>query len=113
MGDGSDRIADILYCNSQVLSATTQMLKMAAERRCAVDMEKVRALNAGLRRFFLDAQIASDDMRLDGGWMRAYDTERGEWYGLNRDMDWGAYCIMGGWVMGYVPMALMESDGAK
>jgi len=22
----------------------------------------------------------------------------------------GAYCIMGGWVMGYVPMALMEGD---
>ena len=113
MGDGSDSIADILYCNSQVLSATTQMLKMAAERRCAVDMEKVRTLNAGLRRFFLDAQIASDDVRLDGGWMRAYDTACGEWYGLNRDMDWGAYCIMGGWVMGYVPMALMEGDGAK
>ena len=108
MGDGSDCIADVLYCNSQVLSATTQLLEMPAERRGTVDMEKVRALNAGLRRFFLDAQIASDDPRLDGGWMRAFDTERGEWYGLNKDMDWGAYCIMGGWVMGYVPMALME-----
>jgi len=110
MGDGSDRIADVLYCNSQVLSATTQLLKMSAERRRTVDRTKVRALNAGLRRFFLDAQIASDDLRLDGGWMRAFDTASGEWYGLNKDMDWGAYCIMGGWVMGYVPMALMEGD---
>ena len=40
--------------------------------------------------------------------MRAFDTAAGEWYGLNKDMDWGAYCIMGGWVMGYVPQALME-----
>jgi len=32
----------------------------------------------------------------------------GEWYGLNKDMDWGAYCIMGGWVMGYVPLSLMS-----
>ena len=111
MGDGSDRIADVLYCNSQVLSATTQLLGMPAERRGTVEMEKVRALNAGLRRFFLDAQIASDDPRLDGGWMRAFDTVAGEWYGLNKDMDWGAYCIMGGWVMGYVPMALMEEMG--
>ena len=42
--------------------------------------------------------------------MRAFDTVAGEWYGLNKDMDWGAYCVMGGWVMGYVPMALMEGD---
>ena len=104
----TDRIADVLYCNSQVLSATTQLLEMPAERRGKVEMEKVRALNAGLRRFFLDAQIASDDPRLDGGWMRAFDAAAGEWYGLNKDMDWGAYCIMGGWVMGYVPLALMQ-----
>ena len=54
--------------------------------------------------------IVSGDPRLDGGWMRAFDTAAGEWYGLNKDMDWGAYCIMGGWVMGYVPQALMTRN---
>lgn len=112
MGDGSDAISDILYCDNFVYGAASVLARLPPERRCGVDMEKARALEEGLKGFFLRTQIASDDPRFDGGWMRAYDMDREEYYGLNRDMEWGSYCIMGGWVMGFVPAILMN-DGTS
>lgn len=110
MGDGSDRIADNLYCNNFVFGAVDVLTKLPPERRGTVDLAEAKTLKDGLRRYFLDTQIASADKRIDGGWMRAYDMDLGAYYGLNRDMDWGSYCIMGGWVMGFVPAVLMHAD---
>ena len=113
MGDGSDNIADILYCNNFVLGATDVLSKLPPARRGTVDVAKAKTMADGLRKFFLDVQIASDDPRFDGGWMRAYDMDAGEYYGLNKDMDWGSYCIMGGWVMGFVPALLMNENDCE
>jgi hypothetical protein len=44
--------------------------------------------------------------------MRAYDMENGEYYGVNKDLGWGPYCIMGGWVMGFFPLLLLADTGA-
>ena len=63
-------------------------------------------------RFLLDIQISEPNARLRGGWMRAYDMGSGEYFGVNKDKDWGAYCIMAGWVMGFLPLLLLEEMGA-
>ena len=65
-----------------------------------------------LTSFVLDIQIDTGDRRLDGGWMRAFDMEHHEYYGLNKDKDWGAYCIMAGWVTGFIPLVLLNQLGA-
>ena len=112
MGDGSDAVADLLYCNNVVYGAADILSKLPPERRRGVDVEASASLAKGLRDFFLDIQISSGDPRFDGGWMRAYDLEGREYFGLNKDMDWGSYCIMGGWVIGFVPAILMNDGGA-
>ena len=108
MGDGSDAITDILYCDYVVYGAATVLARLPEARRGRVDLAKARLLAEGLRDFFVKTQIVSDDARFDGGWMRAFDMDRNEYYGLNRDMIWGSYGIMGGWVMGFVPALLMN-----
>ena len=70
-------------------------------------MPKVEAMYNKLRDFMLNIQISSTDPRLDGGWMRAFDMRLKEYHGLNKDMDWGSYCIMAGWVMGLIPLVLL------
>ena len=56
--------------------------------------------------------LFDEDNRLCGGWMRAYDMENGEYYGINKDLGWGPYCIMGGWIMGFFPLLLLADNGA-
>ena len=112
IGDGTDHIADILYCNNFVFNATSVLVKLPPERQKGVNMEKARRVYGNVRRFLLAAQIKSDDPRFDGAWMRAFDMDIGEYYGLNKDKGWGAYCIESGWVMGFIPAVLLFEDDA-
>jgi hypothetical protein len=107
MGDGSDAIADLLYCNNFVLNALSILKNLAPENQKNLDMEKVNAMYSSLRDFLLQIQLHSPDPRFNGGWMRGYDMENGEYYGLNKDLDWGTYCIMAGWVMSFLPMIFL------
>ena len=75
-------------------------------------MEKARRVYGNVRRFLLASQIKSDDPRFEGAWMRAFDMDIGEYYGLNKDKGWGAYCIESGWVMGFIPAVLLFEDDA-
>jgi hypothetical protein len=61
----------------------------------------------------LRTQIRDADHRIDGGWMRAFDMAGREYYGVNRDKDWGPYCIMGGWVMAFIPLILLGEMGEE
>ena len=67
-------------------------------------------MRKGLIGFLLSTQITEEDNRLCGGWMRAYDMENGEYYGVNKDLGWGPYCIMGGWIMGFFPLLLLADN---
>ena len=110
IGDGSDAIADLLYCNNFVFNALSILRNLPPEKCRKIDMELVSSMYDSLRRFFLEIQIKSPDPRLDGGWMRGYDMQLNEYYGLNKDLDWGSYCIMAGWVMAFVPMVFLTEE---
>jgi len=108
IGDGSDNIADLLYCNNFLLCALSTL-------RSLPDKRVVRLAGAAherLLRFVLSSQITEPEKSLRGGWMRAFDMDGSEYHGLNKDKDWGAYCIMAGWMTGLMPLALLESLGA-
>ena len=98
---GTDRIADLLYCNNYVFAALSVLRKKSDEPR----VERMYRL---LKSFLLDIQIVSDDKRYNGAWMRAFDMDYGEYYGLQLDRDWGPYCIMAGWTMGIIPLVLLD-----
>jgi hypothetical protein len=55
-------------------------------------------------------QISSPDPLFDGAWMRAYDMDIDEYYGLDKDKGWGAYCIETGWMTGFIPLSFMYED---
>ncbi|MBE6696255.1 MAG: hypothetical protein E7587_07365 [Ruminococcaceae bacterium] len=110
MGEEYDSITDILYCINNLLGCFSLIGSM--NNSCGVNKEKAEKMRKKLVRFILDIQLAEEDPRLNGGWMRAFDMETDSYFGVNKDKDWGAYCIMGGWIMGFVPLLLMAEEGA-
>ena len=109
MGSQYDSIMDVLYCLNNLLGCFSLIGSMT--NPCAIDTKKTASIQKKLIRFTLDIQLAEEDKRLCGGWMRAFDMQTASYFGVNKDKDWGAYCIMGGWVMGFIPLLLMAEDG--
>lgn len=109
MGSKHDQIMDILYCLNNLLGCFSLISSMSNPGK--IDREKTAAIQKKLVRFTLDIQLTEEDKRLYGGWMRAFDMQTGSYFGVNKDKDWGAYCVMGGWVMGFVPLLLMAEEG--
>ena len=110
MGKDQDKIVDMLYCTNNLLGCFTLISKMKNAHSINTDLAK--RMRRGLVDFVLSTQITEDDDRLRGGWMRAYDMASGEYYGVNKDLGWGPYCIMGGWIMGFFPLLLLADEGA-
>ena len=109
MGSRHDKIMDILYCLNNLLGCFSLIRSMT--NPCAIDTEKTESIQKKLIRFTLDIQLLEEDKRLHGGWMRAFDMQTHSYFGVNKDKDWGAYCVMGGWVMGFIPLLLMAEEG--
>ena len=110
IGDGSDHIADLLYCNNFSFAALSILAKLPPEKAKGVDIAKARRIYAKLRDFLASVQISSSDAKFDGAWMRAYDMDIGEWHGLDKDAGWGPYCIETGWTMGTIPAVFLFDD---
>lgn len=47
--------------------------------------------------YLVRIQMQSDDPRIDGAWMRAFDFEHWEYYGANYDPSYGPYSAYTGW----------------
>lgn len=112
IGDGSDHIADLLYCNNFSFAALSLLMKLPAEKVKGIDMAKARRVYAKLRDFLAESQITSPDPKFDGAWMRAYDMDLGERHGLDKDAGWGPYCIETGWTTGTIPLVFLF-DGSE
>ena len=110
IGDGSDHIADLLYCNNFSFAALSILAKLPPEKVKGIEIDRARRIYAKLRDFLSDVQIESPDAQFNGAWMRAYDMDIGEWHGLDKDAGWGPYCIETGWTMGTIP-AVFLFDG--
>ena len=110
VGNGSDHIADILYCNNFAFNAFSVLSKLPAERVRRVDVTRAKDAYRKLRDFLVRIQIKSVDPKFNGAWMRSYDLDIDEYYGMDKDVDWGAYCIECGWIMGYLPLVLVDDD---
>ncbi len=107
-GKGFDRIGDQLYCNNY-LFATLALLRRGSFSN--EERTRIERLYQSVRNYLLNIQIKSNDPRFDGAWMRAFNMDLNEYHGMAHDADWGPYCLMTGWVMGYIPLTLLEEIG--
>ena len=107
-GKGIDRIGDQLYCNNY-LFATLALLRRGFFPN--EERTRIERLYQSVRNYLLNIQIKSTDPRFDGAWMRAFNMDLNEYHGMAHDADWGPYCLMTGWVMGYIPLTLLEDIG--
>ena len=101
----NDKISDQLYVINNALAALS-ILKTIPDNT-TINKEKGVAVFQKLVDFVTKIQIDSDDKRFDGGWMRAYSMTHQEYYGMDLDRFWGPYCIMAGWTMGIIPLAIL------
>ena len=111
IGDGSDHVADLLYCNNFSLAALSLLVKLPPEKVKGVDITRARSIYGRLRDFICKVQIASQHPRFGGEYQevsfQAYEMDLKEWYGLDRDAGWGPYCIETGWTMATIPVVLL------
>ena len=107
-GKKQDHIGDQLYCNNY-LFASLGLLRRGKFPQA--EAERIERLYQGVRRYLLHIQIKSDDKRFNGAWMRAFDMDLRDYHGMAHDADWGPYCMMTGWIMGYIPLTLLEDIG--
>ena len=101
----TDKISDQLYCVNNILAAFSLLKKV--DRDGKINVEKGEKIFKNLLDYVVKIQIVDDDKRFMGGWMRSYSISQEEYYGLDADTLWGSYCIMAGWTMGMIPLALL------
>jgi hypothetical protein len=98
--ENGDPVADLLYtCNFAFFGLH--------EAEAATGDPQCRRIADRLADFLVRAQIRSEaHPELNGGWFRAFDYRRWEYWGSNADMDWGAWCIEVGWTQGWISSTL-------
>lgn len=102
----NDKISDQLYCVNNALAALSAL--KAVPDGSGIHKQKGLDMLHKLLEYVMKIQIVSDDPRFNGGWMRAYSITHEEYYGLDMDLWWGPYCVMAGWIMGIIPMAVLN-----
>ena len=86
-----DPVSDQLY-------ATGFALLGLHEAAAATGDEKLRAAEEKLAAYLCRIQIRSEKIPyLDGGWFRAFDFGRWDFYASSADLGWGAWSVEAGW----------------
>ncbi|MCL2707896.1 MAG: hypothetical protein FWF03_02140, partial [Defluviitaleaceae bacterium] len=66
-----------------------------------------------LAKFFISAQIKSDDKMLNGVWTRALDVNLWEVYGVPNDIGWAPWSVESGWTVGEIVTGLLMGRHAE
>ena len=109
--DNDNCIADFVYCQNTMLYTLDILLN--SPNQTGFDVGLCQEMFQRLIDFLLDTQICSQDNRLHGAWMRAFDMDAMEYYGCDKDFLWGPYCILTGWTTGAIPLVFLHLLGTK
>ncbi len=98
--ENGDAVCDLLYTSDfaffglhEAAAATGEQLYLDAEDKLA--------------KFLCRIQIRSEKHpELDGGWFRAFDFNRWEYWASSGDKGWGAWCIETGWTQSWITAVL-------
>lgn len=96
----ADAASDLLYsCNFAFLALH--------EAAAATGDPSLRNAEDKLAKFLCRIQIRSEaHPELDGGWFRAFDFKRWEYWASSTDAGWGAWCIESGWSQSWITAVL-------
>jgi len=95
-----DPVADMLYTSNFAFLGLH-------EAHAATGEEQYRRMADRLAEFLLRIQVRSEvHPELDGGWFRAFDFHRWDYWGSNADAGWGAWSIEVGWTQAWIPTVL-------
>ena len=103
-----DAVSDLLYTVDFAFLGLHEAAAATGEQR-------YRDAEASLAEFLCRMQIRSEKHpELDGGWFRAFDFNRWEYWASNGDAGWGAWSIQAGWTQSWITTILalrqMESS---
>ena len=98
--ENGDTVADLLYtCNFTLVGLH--------EAHAATGDVQYKRMADRLADFLVRIQIRSETHpELDGGWFRAFDYRKWEYWGSNADAGWGAWAIEVGWTQAWIPTVL-------
>jgi hypothetical protein len=98
--ENGDAVCDLLY--------TTDFAFLGLHEAAAATGEQLyRDAEDKLAKFLCRIQIRSEKHpELDGGWFRAFDFNRWEYWASNGDKGWGAWCIETGWTQSWITTVL-------
>jgi hypothetical protein len=96
----ADAASDLLYtCNFAFLALH--------EAAAATGEAFYRTAGDRLATFLCRTQIRSETHpEFDGGWFRAFDFKRWEYWASSTDSGWGAWCIESGWTQSWITSVL-------
>ena len=96
MQTDNDRVSDILYTTNFAFVGLHEAA-MATGEAFYIDAEEK------LAKFLCRIQIRSETHpELDGGWFRAFDLKRWEYWASSTDAGWGAWSIESGWTQSWI-----------
>jgi hypothetical protein len=98
--ENGDPVADMLYtCNFTLLGLH--------EAAAATGDPRLGRMADKLADFLVRIQVRSEaHPELDGGWFRAFDYRKWDYWGSNADAGWGAWSIEVGWTQAWIPTVL-------
>ncbi len=96
MQQDKDPVCDLLY--------TTNFAFIGLHEAAAATGEELyRRAEDRLAEFLCRIQVRSEaHSELDGGWFRAFDFSRWDYWGSSADAGWGVWCIETGWTQGWI-----------
>ena len=95
-----DAASDLLYTCNFAFAALHEAAAATGESYYRQAEDKLAA-------FLCRIQIRSEDHpELGGGWFRAFDFKRWEYWASNTDTGWGAWCIESGWSQSWITTVL-------
>jgi hypothetical protein len=98
--ENGDKVADLLYTSNFTFLGLH-------EAYAATGDIPLKRMADKLADFLIRVQVRSEVHKsLDGGWMRAFDFGRWDYFGSNADAGWGAWSIETGWTQGWVTTVL-------
>jgi hypothetical protein len=98
--ENGDPVSDQLYTTGFALIALH-------EAAAATRDEAYRKAEDRIAQFVCRTQVRSDRLPyLDGGWFRAFDYKRWDYWAGSGDIGWGAWCIEAGWAQAWSTAAL-------
>lgn len=105
--DNDDPCADVFYSMAPALVGLVEAAAATGDEKFARAADRVAE-------FLVRVQVRSQaHPRLDGGWFRAFDFKRWDYWGGDGDSGWGAWSTETGWLQSHVVAAMAARQAGR